>query len=294
MVKVKFLDKENKVYKYLIENTDHVTLNVIRRTISYYIPIYAIDEIDFYDNASVIFDEMLGNRIGLSPVVTPLVTTGKKVTFNLDVKGPKTVYSKDFESNDSDIKMVYDTIPFTKLNEGESLKLIAYANLGQGKDHVKFMPAIISYSQLYELETTRSCESCKEVFNKASKNAIKSESSKNIIISPEDYDFCVANVESCEKKCLKINPTNNYILSLEVIGQINAKDLCKLSERYFLPELLHNINIFPFFSFLGAFQTTNISFNYRFHFFNIKITNEDKFEITSVAKSFIVKLECFV
>ncbi len=239
MVKVKSLEKDNKIFKYLIENTDHVTLNTIRRTLSYYLPIYAIDEIDFYENSSVVFDEMLSNRIALSPIKTPLLNTGKKVTFNLEVNGPKTVYTSDFISNDSDIKMVYDTIPLTKLNEEENIKLLAYAVLGKGKDHVKHIPAIVSYAQLYELETSRSCEECKKVFEKASKTAIKSESNKNIVINPDNYDFCVSQVESCDKKCLKINPTNNYILSVELIGQINSKDLFKLSDRY----LKENIGI---------------------------------------------------
>lgn len=233
MPKIKFIGRDFKTYRYLVDNTDHVTLNMLRRTISYNLPIYAIDEIDFYENNSVIFDEMLSNRIALSPVKTPLVNTGKKVTFNLEVKGPASVYTKDLESNDLDIKMVYDTIPLTKLNEGEKVKLIAYAGLGQGKEHVKYMPAIVSYSKLYELETTRSCEECKGVFERASKNAIKSESSKNIIINPDDYDFCMAQVENCEKKCLKINPTNNFILYIELIGQVNSKELYKLTERYF-------------------------------------------------------------
>jgi DNA-directed RNA polymerase subunit D len=232
MVKVKFIGRDHKTYRYLVENTDHVSLNTLRRTISYNLPIYAVDEIDFYENSSVIFDEMLSNRIALSPVVTPLVSTGKKVTFNLDVKGPGTIYTKDLESNDSDIKMVYDTIPLTKLNEDEKVKLIAYASLGQGKDHIKYMPAIVSYSQLYELESTRSCEDCKAVLQRVSKNAIKSDSSKNIIVSPEDYDFCVAQLENCEKKCLKMNPTNNYIFYVELIGQMNSKDLFKLTDRY--------------------------------------------------------------
>ncbi len=232
MVKVKFLERDNKTYKFLVENTDSVVLNTIRRTISYYVPIYAIDEIEFIENNSVVFDEMLSNRIALSPVLSPLLNTGKKVTFNLDVKGPSTVYTKELESNDSQIKMVYDTIPLAKLNENEAIRLLAYAVLGQGKDHVKYMPAIVSYAQLCELESSRSCENCKAVFEKVSKNAIKAESSKNIVIAPEDYDFVVAQIESCEKKCLKINPTNNYILNVELIGQIKSKDLFKLTDRY--------------------------------------------------------------
>lgn len=233
MVKIKFIEKDFKNYKYFLENTDNITLNTLRRTINYFLSVYAIDDIDFFENDSVIFDEMLANRIALCPIKSPLLNTGKKVTFNLDLQGPKTVYSKDFQSNDPEIKMVYDTIPITKLNEGENLKLTAYANLGQGKEHFKHSPAIVSYSQIFSLDTSRSCEECKNVLEKIKENSLKIDGIKETLINPKDYDFCVSQAESCDKKCLKIVPTNNYILNVELIGQINIKDLFKLTDRFF-------------------------------------------------------------
>lgn len=233
MAKIKFLEKDNKTYSFLIEGVDYSILNFLRRTISYNLSIYAIDEVDFYENNSVVFDEMLANRIALSPITTPLVNTGKKVTFNLEADGPKTVYTKDFVSNDSEIKMVYDTIPLTKLNNGERVKLIAYATLGKGREHAKYMSAILSYSRLYELENLRSCEECKNIFNKTLESAIFSDA-KKITINPKDYDLLVSQIESCNKKCLKINPTNNYILYVELIGQIEISELFKLTERHFI------------------------------------------------------------
>jgi DNA-directed RNA polymerase subunit D len=233
MVKIKFIEKDFKNYKYFLENSENITLNTLRRTINYFLSIYAIDDIEFFENDSVIFDEMLANRIGLCPVTSPLLNTGKKVTFNLEVKGPKTVYTKDFQSNDFEIKMVYDSIPITKLNEGEKLKLIAYANLGQGKEHFKHSPAIVSYSQIYSLDNSRSCEECKKVFEKIKENSLKIEGIKEMLINPKDYDYCVSQVEACDKKCLKMVATNNYILNVELIGQINIKDLFKLTDRFF-------------------------------------------------------------
>ncbi len=232
MVKIKFLDKYKKTYRYLIENTEHTSLNSIRRIISYLLPIYAIDEVDFFENDSCVIDEMLANRIGLCPIKTPSITTGKKVTFKIDKKGPCTVYSEDMISSDKDIEMVYNTIPLTKLNENENIVLEAFAGLGIGKEHVKYSPAIVSYANLFELDVPRACESCKKLFEKCSKNAIKSETSKKIILNPSDYDLCHAQAEKCDKKCFKLSNINNYILTIELIGQCSIKDLLKLSSRY--------------------------------------------------------------
>lgn len=230
MVKVKFMGNDGKLYKYLVEGSDYVDLNSIRRIMSYMLPIYAVDNIDFYENDSVIVDEVVANRIGLCPLTTPLSNTGQKVTFKLEKQGPGPVYSGDLLSSDSDVKMVYDTILLTKLNENEKISLEAYAELGRGKDHTKYTPAIVSYAQLFSLNLETACKDCKEIYNKYSKDAIKV--GKDLLVKPEQYDICMSEIEKCEKKCLKLNATNNYMFNIELIGQTNVKDLLKLTNRY--------------------------------------------------------------
>ncbi|MDD3178000.1 MAG: DNA-directed RNA polymerase subunit D [Candidatus ainarchaeum sp.] len=230
MTKIKFLETEFQNNKFLVENIDPIILNTLRRMISYLLPIYAVEEIDFHINDSVVIDEMLANRIGLCPIKTPLINTGKKVTLSLDKQGPCTVYSKDFISNDPDIVMAYDNIPITKLNEGEKINLDCFAVIGSGKDHVKYSSSIVSYSQLFEVDSSRTCEDCKNILDLVSKNALNN--SKPYLIDSNMQDLVVLQIEKCDKNCLKINSTNNYILNLELIGQIDIKDLIKLSKRY--------------------------------------------------------------
>ena len=230
MVKIKYLDTNFKNNRFIFENVDAIMLNTLRRMFNYLLPIYAIEEIDFYENDSSIIDEMLANRIGLCPIKTPLVNTGKKVTFVLDKTGPGTVYSKDLVSNDSDIIMAYDNIPLTKLNEGERIRLDGFATIGNGKEHVKYSPAIVSYSQLFELDSSRACEDCKKVLDESSKNALND--SKPYLIDSLVQDVVVSQIEKCDKNCLKINATNNYILNIELIGQTDINDLISISKRY--------------------------------------------------------------
>ncbi len=232
MVRVKFLDNDKKTYRFIIENTDVVYLNTLRRSIGYRLPTYAIDEIEFYENDSCIIDELLANRIALTPINTPLVNTGKKVTFILEKEGPGIVYSKDLISSDNDIKVAYDTINLTKLNKNEILKLHAYATLGVGHDHVKYSPAIVSYTQMYELETKKGCDSCKLCAVACPKKCIEMHGGKPVLKNSEMCDGCLACMDSCKKECLKLNGTSNYILNIELIGQTNIKELLELLERY--------------------------------------------------------------
>lgn len=232
MVSVRFLENSDRKYSFIVDNTDFVSLNTLRRIIGYQLPIYAIEELEITENDSVVVDEMLANRIGLCPVSTPLDNTGKKVTFNLEVEGEKTVYTKDFRSNDQNIQMVYDNIPLTKINEGQRINLTGYAYLGIGKTHIKYSPAIISYSQIYELKRTTPCKKCSDFFDSIKDNAVEKQTDNRISIHPKNYDLTVSYIEKCDKNCLKLNTTNSYILDIELIGQMPIKELLTYTKRH--------------------------------------------------------------
>lgn len=232
MVKVSFLDKDDLVNRFYIENIDPTTLNAIRRTINFNLPVYAIDEIDFIENDSVVVDEMLANRLALCPITTPVETTGKKVTFTLDKQGPGVVYSGDLKSNDSEVKMVYDNIPLTKLRETDKLNLVAYAVLGKGTDHAKFNSTIVGYQQMCELEVLRGCDSCQKCVDACPVNCMKLVSGKPKIEDITKCINCQACVDACPKNCLKLNDIDNYILTIELIGQMDILSVIKTTERY--------------------------------------------------------------
>lgn len=232
MTKITYLDKVGQIHRFSVEGIDASSLNALRRKIGYCLAVYAIDEVDFYENDSVIVDEMLANRLALCPLTTPENTTGKKVTLSLEKTGPCTVYSGDLKSNDEDIKCVYDTIPLTKLKENQILRLDAYAVQGQGRDHVKFSPAIIAYKQLPEMELLRGCDGCEACVKACPVNCMKMVSGKPKIDDINKCINCQACADACPKDCLKLNDTNNYILTIELIGQMDISVIIKLLDRY--------------------------------------------------------------
>jgi len=232
MQKITYIGADDQTHKFFVEGADITTMNVLRRKIGYCLSVYAIDEIDFYDNDSVVVDEMLANRLALCPLVTPENTTGKKVTLSLEKTGPCTVYSGDLKSNDSEIVQVYNTIPLTKLKENQSLRFDAYAIQGQGRTHVKFSPAIVSYSVLPELEILRGCDGCEACVKACPANCMKLVSGKPKIDELTKCTNCQACVDACPKECLRLNDTNNFVLTIELIGQMNILNILKSLDRY--------------------------------------------------------------
>jgi DNA-directed RNA polymerase subunit D len=232
MPKISFVEEYPKTQKFLVENTEPVLLNTFRRIVGYNIFIYAIDEIDFIENDSIIYDEFLANRVGLVPIITPKENTGKKVTFSLEKEGPCTVYSKDLISNDKDIKVAYDTIPLTKLEENQNLRFEAFAILGQGSIHTKFTPVIVGYQQISNLKVLRGCDGCEACLNACPNNNIKMVSKKPVMIDINKCVSCRACVDACPKDCLNLEDTKDYFLTIETIGQCSIEDLIAITQRY--------------------------------------------------------------
>ena len=119
--------------------------NAIRRS-ALEIPILAIDEIEFKKNDSVLYDEVMALRLGLIPLKTEKsFAKNIEVKLKLSAKGPCTVYSGDLKPSDPKTVVVDDKIPITKLLDGKKIKIEAVAMLGQGKEHAKWQPAVVSY-----------------------------------------------------------------------------------------------------------------------------------------------------
>ncbi len=145
-MKIENLKVDGNYLKFTLKEASYPKANALRRALMSEVPIMAIDEVDFFENTSNLFDEFIAHRLGLIPLVTPKTATSKsKATFHLEAKGPTVVYSKDLKTK-SNVKPVYDNIPIIKLGEEQNLRLEATAIMGTGKQHAKFQPCIASYN----------------------------------------------------------------------------------------------------------------------------------------------------
>lgn len=152
-MKIQILEKTEREIKFVLDETNPQFANALRRIILSEIPILAIDSVDFTENDSALYNEVISHRMALIPLIfNPKdFDSESQVVFAIDKKGPTTVYSKDMKSSDKEVKPLHDNIPIVELAEGQRLKLEATAILGTGLKHAKWQAAKAFYN--YHPET---------------------------------------------------------------------------------------------------------------------------------------------
>jgi len=240
-MKVHVIEKSDNEIKFLINDSTSQFVNGIRRTVTMDIPILAIDSVDFYENSSVMFDEIIAHRLALIPLKFDYKSFNRQdeckcegagcplcqVILVLDKKGPCTVYTKDFKSTDKTVAPAYDNIPIVELLEGQSLKLEATAVLGTGKEHAKWQGAVCSY-KFYPEAKKMPDKNLKEYVDICSKKALKIEKDKLIL----DSNLCDICNECSKLGNIKISGNNTkIILSVESVSGLKASDIVKLAVK---------------------------------------------------------------
>ncbi len=105
---VEFIERDDRNARFLVRGATPAFANGVRRAMIADVPTFSIDTVRFVENSSVMFDEMIGLRLGLVPLSTPLddFEVGDEVTLALDVEGPATAYSGDIVSSDEMVRLV--------------------------------------------------------------------------------------------------------------------------------------------------------------------------------------------
>lgn len=159
--KIKYDKKKGKISFALMETTPSFA-NLLRRMILENVPTLAIEEVEFKNNDSILYDEIVAHRLGLIPLTTDLKTynlpdnckcKGKgcamcSVILTLTEKGPKTVYASSLKSKDPKVKPTFPETPIVKLLKDQKLQFTATAVLGRGKEHTKWSPAHVHYKSI--------------------------------------------------------------------------------------------------------------------------------------------------
>ena len=140
---VEFIQGDDREARILVRGLTPAFANGLRRAMIADVPTLSIDTVRMVENSSVMFDEMIGLRLGLVPLTTPDdFEYGDTVTLALDVEGPGTAYSGDLESSDPDVQPADENVPIIELKEnpgGENqrIELEADAVLDDAKTHAK-------------------------------------------------------------------------------------------------------------------------------------------------------------
>jgi DNA-directed RNA polymerase subunit D len=167
--------------RFLVEGVDTSFVNSLRRAMVAEVPTMTIDDIFYFDNSSLVPDEILANRIGFTPLKTDLDTyilpedcdceaelgcPKCRAVLTMDVESTGdtiTVYSGDLVPDDPNTAPASPNIVLAKLAEGQAIRFEAYAQLGQGKVHAKWSPVSMCVYQnvsLVPIEDKAKAEEC--------------------------------------------------------------------------------------------------------------------------------------
>ncbi|TRO52488.1 DNA-directed RNA polymerase subunit D [Candidatus Bathyarchaeota archaeon] len=242
-VKIEVLEKDGTTLRVVIREADVPLMNALRRIGLAQVPSMAIDEVVMIENSSILQDEIIAHRLGLTPLKTDLDGYNLpeeckcksefgcnlcRVTFTLDadsVEGTRTVYSGELLSENPQIVPVSDKIPIIKLAKGQKLKLEAYARLGKGQDHAKWQPvAMCAYKYYPKIEIVGAkCTDCGKCVDICPKKVFVIRDNKVEVKDLLSCNLCMDCIGVCPQKPPAISvewEKNSFIMSIESTGAI--------------------------------------------------------------------------
>jgi len=235
-LEVKILKETDEKIKFIVQGIDSTLAGELRRIMMSEIPIMAIDSVDFTENESVLYNEVIAHRLGLIPLVFDIkkfhfkeedekADSLSEVVLVISKKGPGMVYTKDIKSSDPDVKPLYDNIPIVELFDAQKLKLEASASLGYAKNHARYQAAIAHYRYFPTAVLKDKLTNPEEVMKSCPKNAIKIDGEKVSVTM--DCDLCKECIKVAKPKgVLQIegDPTR-FIFNVESISGLNPEEI---------------------------------------------------------------------
>ncbi len=252
-MKLTLIKKSKDKLIFLIQNTTNAYVNTLRRLIIADVPTMAIEDVEFRQNDSVLYDEMIALRLGLIPLKTDLESYNLpnecsckgagcakcQLKFSLSAKGPKTVYAEDLISNDPKVVPVYGKMPIVKLLPEQKLELEATAVLGKGKVHSKWSPGLASFRAVPIITSNKNTD--KSIITKH-KGVLELSGSKVNIIDYTKYNGAIE--QDLEEAGFTIDYSDkDFIFTVESWGQLPVTKIIPIAINEFDKTLkqIHNL-----------------------------------------------------
>jgi len=249
-MKFQLLEEKENYLAFRVQDVPVSYLNTLRRLCMAEVPVLAIESVQFGKNNSILYDEMVAHRLGMVPLVTDLKGYSMKekhgepgnpateVTFTLKVSKAKDghiVTAAEMESSDPKIKPVFPGMPIVKLIEGQDLELIATAELGLGKEHMKWSPCLAYYRNYPSITITKQPKNTKLVLErypgvfelKGEKLAVSANGGYKLPDTELDMEDGEAKLEYGE----------DYIFIVESWGQLAPSEIVEHAVRLYDEQL---------------------------------------------------------
>ncbi|TGC08490.1 DNA-directed RNA polymerase subunit D [Methanolobus halotolerans] len=241
-MEIDVLEISERSAKFVLSNVSAAFANGIRRAALSDVPTLAIDDVNIYNNTSVLFDEQLALRLALVPLTANIgdfvpmqecscdgsECPACKVSLTLSAEGPKMVYSGDMISSDETVLPADLNVPIVDLKEGQKLVLEAIAHMGYGHQHAKWQAGVACGYKNMPVVTFSGCDKCNACIGECPQDIIKM-GPEGAEISGEDIFKCILCklcAEICEIDAIKVSyDENSFILTMESDGSYTIQEL---------------------------------------------------------------------
>jgi DNA-directed RNA polymerase subunit D len=239
---IDILELSERKARFILSGVSVSFANALRRAILAEVPVMAIDDINIYDNTSVLFDEQLSLRMGLIPLKAdtkdfslPEECTCEgngcptcQVSMTLSAEGPRVVYSGDIVSQDPGVVPADATIPIVELKDKHKVVIEAIARLGMYRTHAKWQAGIVSGYKNLPVLTFKECDLCGECIKVCPRDILKIEGEKVTITDNDiiECSLCKLCEEACEMNAISVGyDPESFVMMFETNGGITAAEL---------------------------------------------------------------------
>ena len=237
---VKILSKSQHRVKFLLEKSNPAFANALRRIMKSEVPTMAVEFVDFEENTSGMFDELVAHRIGLIPLTfdgdvynikADCKCGGKgcskcEVTLDLEKTGPCTVRSGDMKSTDESVQPQDKDIPIVDLLEGQRLKFEAVAQLGLGIEHIKWQSANVGYQYMPIVKVNQNADP--KIVDICPTHVFEKKDGKLKVVAEDRCTLCMRCVEVSEGVSVSSDDTV-FVFDVESVSGLTAKEIVNKS-----------------------------------------------------------------
>ncbi|MFH1445409.1 MAG: DNA-directed RNA polymerase subunit D [Nanoarchaeota archaeon] len=235
-MKTKILSKKGDHLSFLLEDTTPAFANALRRIMISEVPTMAVEWVDFQDNSSALFDEIVAHRLGMLPIkfnsdkfnfTEDCKCKGKgcplcQVVFSGNKEGPGIIYSGDMKSSNSSVKITDPNFPIVELLKGQKIKFNAVARLGIGKNHIKHQAANAAYR--YYPEIVAEGKDWKKFVSSCHRDLIKAGTQPKLS-DPVKCNLCRSCEEISNGELRIIGNENAFIFNIESVSGLTPADI---------------------------------------------------------------------
>ena len=237
---IDIIELSERKARFVLSGVSAAFANALRRSIISEVPTLAIDDVNIYDNTSVLFDEQLALRLGLIPLKADTTRftfpaeckcegqgcPSCQVSLTLSAEGPKVVYSGDLVSTDPDVRPTEATIPIVELKEKHKVVVESIARLGTGRQHARWQAGIASGYKNMPVITIGDCDLCGECIKVCPRDILKINGDNIKIVNVIDCSLCRLCEDACDMNSIKVSDDpESFVLTFETSGSITAAEL---------------------------------------------------------------------